>query len=57
MVFKTNPPSEFVQDHHTEARSILGEGVEDNYIWSTSNLRDDNKSYVSHQDYLQQQRQ
>ena len=56
-MFKTNPPSEFVQDHHTEARSILGEGVEDNYIWSTSNLRDDNKSYVSHQDYLQQQRQ
>jgi hypothetical protein len=34
MIYKTNPPSEFIHDN-TPIRSILGEGIEDNYIWNT----------------------
>lgn len=52
--FKTNPPSEFVHDT-TEVRSILGDVVDDNYLWSASHTNDgfvpfipkDDKSYIS----------
>ena len=55
--FKTNPPSEFVHDT-TEVRSILGDVVDDNYLWSISHTADgfapfhqkDDKSYISQQE-------